>query len=59
MEINKAKQFRDKFQDRDDFRNIIAEEMGVSTALVRKLQKLYREHQNRMEHTARITIQAH
>ena len=46
-DIIKAKIFRDRFQERDVFRNIIAKEMGVSVGLVGKLQKIYMEHQAR------------
>jgi hypothetical protein len=47
-DIQKAKLFRDKYQERSMFRDLIAAEMGVSVPLIAKLQKIYRDHTARM-----------
>jgi hypothetical protein len=46
-EIHKAKIFRDKYQNRSMFKSVVAKEMGVSTGLVERLQKIYSEYQER------------
>jgi hypothetical protein len=50
-DIRTAREFLEKYQDRSMFPSNIAREIGISIPLVAKLKKIYREHQNRLDHT--------